>query len=225
MPDCKALREAKEVNCHNKGLTADELALLGTLGSVLPALEKLVLPGGSVLPASPDGVQRLAAGLGAGGLPSLTELAIVWTHVGDVGASALAAALGQGALPRLKILDLHEAVIGDAGLVALALALRRLPALEGLDLEGNPLGDEGLAALVAPPPPPAGTPPPAAGGLKKLKLLDLGCTQITDDGGASLAAALGSGALPALEQVILWATPTSAAAKATVRRAGLRVEV
>ena len=170
--NCKALREAKEANFRNKGLTADELALLGTLGSLLPALEKLVLPVGSVLPASPDGVQRLAAGLGAGGLPALTELVIAWTHVGDVGASALAAALGQGALPRLKILDLHEAVIGDAGLVALAPALRRLPALEGLDFEGNPLGDEGLAALVTPPPA-AGAPPPPTGGLAKLKALDL----------------------------------------------------
>ena len=38
-PDCKALREAKEIRLFNKGLTADELKLLGTLGSVLPALE------------------------------------------------------------------------------------------------------------------------------------------------------------------------------------------
>ena len=37
--NCKALREAKVVHWCNKGLTADELKLLGTLGSVLPALE------------------------------------------------------------------------------------------------------------------------------------------------------------------------------------------
>ena len=30
--NCKALREAKEVRWYSKGLTADELALLGTLG-------------------------------------------------------------------------------------------------------------------------------------------------------------------------------------------------
>ena len=41
---CKELREAKQVLCINKGLTAADLALLGTLGSVLPALEDLRLP-------------------------------------------------------------------------------------------------------------------------------------------------------------------------------------
>ena len=70
------------------------------------------------------------------------------------------------------------------------------------------------------PPQPASAPPPTTRGLAKLKVLGLGQTQITDAGCATLAAALGSGALPALEQVILWSTPTSAAAKATVRRAG-----
>ena len=36
--NCKALREAKRVEWENKGLTADELKLLGTLGSVLSGL-------------------------------------------------------------------------------------------------------------------------------------------------------------------------------------------
>ena len=53
-----------------------------------------------------------------------------------------------------------------------------------------------------PPPPPAGAPPPPAGGLKQLKLLDLSGTQITDAGCATLAAALDSGALPALERAV-----------------------
>ena len=35
--NCKALREATAVNWCNKSLTADELKLLGTLGSVHPA--------------------------------------------------------------------------------------------------------------------------------------------------------------------------------------------
>ena len=64
---------------------------------------------------------------------------------------------------------------------------------------GNPFGDKGLAALVAPPPPPAGALPPPAGVLTKLKRLYLDYTQITDAGCAALAAALDSGALPALE--------------------------
>ena len=208
----KALREANAVDLHNEVLTTDELKLLGTLGSVLPALEWLEL----IEPAAgPDGVQQLAAGLGAGALPAVTYVCIADTHVGDAGASALAAALGLGALPRLETLYLPSAAIGDAGLVALAPALRRRPALEGLSLESNPLGDEGLAALVAPPPP-AGAPPPTTGGLAKLKWLNLINTQITDAGCATLAAALDSGAMPALEHLHLGSIPASAAAKAAV---------
>jgi hypothetical protein len=60
-----------------------------------------------------------------------------------------------------------------AGLVALAPALRRLPALELISLYGNPFGDEGLAALVAPPPPPEGALPPPTGVLAKPKALYL----------------------------------------------------
>ena len=217
------LREATSINCIHKVLSSDDLALLGTLGSVLPALETLYLTEPA---AGPDGVPRLAEKLGAGALPVVTKLNLSGTHVGDAGASALAAALGRGAMPRLKILWLYSTAIGDAGLVALAPALWRLPALERLYLGRNPLGDEGLAALVAPPPPPpAGAPPTTTGGLTKLEMLDFQRTQITDAGCAALAAALDSGALPALERLFLQGTPCSAAAKATVRRAGLVVEV
>ena len=155
----------------------------------------------------------------------MTWLCIYFTHVGDAGASALAAALGQGALPRLKTLSLCIVAIGDAGLVALAPALRRLPALERLSIYDSPLGDEGLAALVAPPPP-AGAPPPTTGGLTKLKVLLLGRSQITDAGCATLAAALNSGALPTLEGLYLHQIPASAAAKAAVyaARANLKSE-
>ena len=104
--------------------------------------------------------------------------------------------------------------------MALAPALRRLPALEILGLMRNPfVGEEGLAALVAPPPP-AGAPPTT-----KLKVLSLKDTELSDAGCAALAAALDSGALPALEELALFDTPASATAKATVGRAGLRVEV
>ena len=208
---CKELREAKAVSWNQNGLSSDDLALLGTLGSVLPALEALFL---SEPAAGPDGVQRLAEKLGAGALPAVTWLTLNSMHVGDAGASALAAALGRGALPRLKHLRLYSAAIGDAGLVALAPALRRLPALENLWLGFNPFGDEGLAALVAPQQP-AGAPPPT-GGLAKLKELYLGHTQITDAGCAALAAALDSGALPALQTLSLYGIPVSAAAKAAV---------
>ena len=216
---CKELRGAESVHSNCKGLTAADLAFLGTLGSVLPALETLYL---HASPAGPDGVQRLAAGLGAGALPAVRTFWISDLHVGNAGASALAAALVRGALPRLKILYLDNAAIGDAGLVALAPALRQLPALEAFDLDGNPIGDEGLAALVAPPPPPAAAlSPPAAvpppiGVLTKLKRLSLNGTQITDASCAALAAALGRGALPALEEVNMYDTSASAAAKAAL---------
>ena len=219
---CKELREAKKVSWYNKGLSATDLALLGKLGLVLPALETLILfqASGS---AGPDGVQRLAEGLGAGALPAVIYLALVSVHVGDAGASALAAALGRGALPRLKLLELSDAAMGDAGLVALTPALRQLHALEILDLSTNPFGDEGLAALLALPPP-AGAPPTTTAGLKKLELLDLRATQITDAGCATLASALDSGALLALERLYLDDCPASAAAKATVYEARANLE-
>jgi len=219
MQSCKALREAKGVWWSCTGLSSDDLALLGTLGSVLPALEELHL---DERHAGPDGVPRLAEKLGAGALPAVTYLRLNSTSVGDAGASALAAALGRGALPRLEHLHLRCTAIGDAGLVALAPALRRRPALEHLSFCGNPLGDEGLAALVAPPPP-AGAPLPTTGGLTKLWRLWLSDTQITDAGCAALASALDGGALPGLSLIFLDNIPASAAAKASVRRPDLLV--
>ena len=208
------LRAAKEVEWCRTGLSSDDLALLGTLCSVLPALETLWLCEPA---AGPDGVQRLAEKLGAGALPAVIELNLNSTHVGDAGASALAAALGRGALPRLQWLDLNNAAIGDAGLVALAPALRRRPALEKLYLGRNPLGDEGLAALVAPPPP-AGAPPTTTGGLAKLETLVLSYSQVTNAGCAALAAALDSGVLSVLKTLDLNGIPASETAKAAPRR-------
>ena len=201
MRDCKELREAMEVECLDEGLCATDLATLATLGSVLPALWGLGLVEASGS-AGRDGVQRLAEGLVAGALPAVTHLVIDAMHVGDAGASAIAAALGRGALPQLENLALVNAAIGDAAMAALAPALRRRTALQGLVLRRSPFGDEGLAALVAPPPP-AGTPPLPAGGLKKLELLELRPTQVTDAGCATLVAALDSGALPALDTLKL----------------------
>ena len=120
-------------------------------------------------------------------------------------------------MPRLKRLYLINAAIGDAGLVALAPALRRRPALATLDLSGNPFGDEGLAALVAPPP--ADAPPPQAEALAQLKGLGLGSTQITDDGCAYLASRLRSGALPALAYLYLDGVSASDAAIDAVHEA------
>jgi len=216
----KALREATFIEWFGKGFSPDDLALLGALCSVLPALEQVHLWNYDA--AGPTGVQRLGEMLGAGALPALTSLNLNSTHVGDAGASALAAAMGRGALPRLKTLYVNYTSIGDVGLVALAPALRRRP-MECIDFAGSKFGDEGIAALVAPPPPPAGASPPPTGVLTKLKLLYLGCTKVADAGCAALASALDSGALPALERLYLDNTPASAAARATVRREGVEV--
>ena len=215
------MREATRIEWISNDISATDLTTLGTLGSVLPALDQLVLidSSGHCSAAGFDGVQRLAAGLGAGALPSVSLLCLTNMHAGEAGASALAAALGRGALPRLEALILINAGIGDAGLVALAPVLRRLPALRIIGLLGNPLGDDGIAALVAPPPPPAGAPPPPTGGLKKLKVVNLQGTQVSDAGCAALAAALDSGALPALKGFILDLIPASRAAKAAVHAA------
>ena len=136
MQSCKELREAEKLEWLNKRLTAADLGTLGMLGSVLLALEVLILAETSGV-AGPDGVQRLVVGLGAGALPALTFIGFGDMHMGDAGASALAAALGRGALPRLKILSLINAAIGGAALVALAPALRRRPALLHLGLGGS----------------------------------------------------------------------------------------
>ena len=220
MRSCKELREARYVSWYNKVLSSADLATLGTLGSVLPALETLYLFEKS---AGPDGMQRLMGGLGAGTLLAVRTFWINGLHMGLAGASAFAAALGRGALPRLKTLNLDHAAIGDAALAALAPALRRLPALENLGLNHSPFGDEGLAALVAPPPPAAALSPPAAvpppiGVLTKLKQVSLDGTQITDASCTALAAAHGSGALPALKMVSMFGSSVSAAAKAELRR-------
>jgi len=219
---CKALREAKDIKWVYKGVSVTDLATLGKLTPVLPALERLYLFEHSAS-AGPDGGQ-LVEGLGVGALPAVTRFVLVNVCVGDAGASALAAALDRGALPRLKHLALSNAAIGYAGLVALAPALRRRPALERLGLDRNPFGDEGLAALVAPPP--ADAPPPQAEALAQLKWLNLFATQITNAGCAHLASRLRSSALPALDTLYLdnsRVSPVSVSARTAVyeARAGL----
>jgi len=107
---CKALREAKEIWRSDEGLSATDLATLGKLTPVLPALETLSLCEESVS-AGPDGGQRLVEGLGVGALPAVARFELANVCVGDAGASALAAALDRGALPRLECLILGGAAI------------------------------------------------------------------------------------------------------------------
>ena len=224
MRSCKELREVKKIDWVKKDLSAADLGTLGKLGLVLPALESLVLRQSS---PDPGCVQRLAEGLIVGALPSVTELILRHVVVSDACASALAAAMGRGALPQLKSLQLSgtglsRAGLSRAGLVALVPALLQRPALEKLILYGNPFGDEGLAALLAPPPPAGALPPPTEVSTKlKIKHLDLSFTQITDTGCAALTAALESGALPSLEKLDLHCLPNASATTVIPLRAAL----
>ena len=109
------------------------------------------------------------------------------------------------------MLDLSANPLGDAGLATLLPALRRLPPLKNLFLEGTNITDEGVASLLA---------QPTAGVLTALEELFLKCNQITDAGCATLASALRGGALPALEDLRLEENPaTSQPARATVQAA------
>ena len=66
---CKELREASMVTWWAKGLSTTDLATLwARYGSVLPALRLVSLLDNAGATAGPDGVQRLAEGLGAGAL-------------------------------------------------------------------------------------------------------------------------------------------------------------
>ena len=61
MRSCKELREARQVNWQNTHLSLTDLATLGSLGSVLPALQQLILGySGNSFDVQLDGAQRLA---------------------------------------------------------------------------------------------------------------------------------------------------------------------
>ena len=107
-------------------------------------------------------------------------------QAGLQGATALASSLTKRALPSLLWLELDKNELGDAELAALAPALRQLPKLKVLWLDGNNITDRGLASLLAP------------GVLPSLEQLYLQDCWVTDEGCATLASALRSGALPSL---------------------------
>ena len=86
---CKELREAKQVELYLHGLSADDLALLGTLGSVLPALEGLHL--------TEPKLTRLT---------TLVALSFSYTRIADASCAVLAAAL-DSVLPSLERVNLH----------------------------------------------------------------------------------------------------------------------
>ena len=148
MRGCGELREAQRISWFNKGLSDDDLATLGKLCSLLPALEKLSLyePRASTSlyersarRSGSDGMQRLAVALGADALPSVTTVAFYNMHVGDAGLGARrrpVPAPCRGS--RASLDERRHPRRGARG----SRTGRRLTALNYLDLGNNPFGDE-----------------------------------------------------------------------------------
>ena len=106
--------------------------------------------------------------------------------------------------------------LGSAGLIALAPRLRARPQLKKLYLVCNGIGDDGLAALVA----------PGEGVLPSLEELWLHDNQVGDVGASALASAIRGGVMPALIRLsppwasdVLDGNPASPAAKAALASA------
>ena len=131
----------------------------------------------------------MCEGLDRDAVPSLFFLHLAVNNFGPAGAEAFAAALGRGAMPKLERLFIGDNPIGDLGVAALVAPLRKMPALQNVDLAHCGIGDEGVASLVA---------NLGEDDFKKLKQLDLENNLISDVGCAKLIAALKAGALPAL---------------------------
>jgi hypothetical protein len=155
---------------------------------------------------SPEALAPLTSALGSGAVPSLTDLDLSPTLLRGVGAALLANALTEPLGPGkgLKRLCLKGAVMGRAGTVHLARALGGLvrgrggcPVLTSLDLSGNCMGDEGMAAVAAA----ISAPPP--GGLPSLAELILADNRASAEGAGALAMALAKGGCPALTHLSL----------------------
>ena len=147
-------------------------------------------------------------------LPRLQQLHLNQHLIGDAGAHTLFAGLDCGgapslydislsgnnvgpagatlrtvALPKLSTLSLGGNPIGNQGVAALAAPLRKLPALKSLHLCHCAIGDEGVASLFA---------NLGKDDFKALETLWLGDNLVTDAGMATLASALDAGGLPRL---------------------------
>ena len=187
---CAELRGAEELQ-ESSRLVADYMATLGMIlrTNGLPCLRHLQLGGRSDF--GDASMQALCEGLDRGAVPSLIDLSLPSNKFGPAGAEALAAALGRGAMPKLQSLCAYNNPIGDLGVAALVSPLRKMPALQKVDMAHCGIGDDGVASLVA---------NLGKDDFKALKQLELeGNLGITDVGCAKLIAALKAGALPALE--------------------------
>ena len=140
-----------------------------------------------------EGVASLLEGICFGDMPYLNSLGFNYSHIGPQGACAIAGCLSKRALS-LELLHLDGNQLGDAGVAALAESLRTLPGLKTLSLQRNEMTDEGVAALLA---------EPMEGMWQSLERLQLSENQITDLGCTMLVCTLRGGALRALKAVAL----------------------
>ena len=173
------------------------------------------------------GVAAVAGALAGAYLPNLREVVLTSNKLGDAGTVMLAKAIASGNLSRLRTLLLGDNRIGPHGVRSLAAATRHdggeggesstdadedgpaiivlscrhpLNALATLNLEGNHLGDQGLALLAA---------PLAEGTLPSLEVLVLNRNDITDL--SPLTVALARGESPHLRRLLLQRNPIAEA--------------
>ena len=191
--DVLSLRTATNLSCMHVAFSVADMQTLGVVlrTNGLPTLQSLELLGAF----GDEGMRMMCEGLGRDrdSLPNLRNLSLFSCHIGPMGASSLGLFLGHGALPKLQRLCIgHGNAIGDQGMHALAAPLRARVALRNLYLEGNDIGDAGVASLVA---------DLGDGELKALKRLKLASNRIGKVGCAALIDAVDCGALPSLKRL------------------------
>ena len=146
-------------------------------------------------------VALLAAGLHRGGLPSLLHLELYQTQIGNPAASVLSSVLTKRAVPKLASIHFSQNQLGDSGLSIMASALRQLPNLERIILDGNRIGDGGLATLLG---------EPMAGVFETLEYLRIGENNNVTDAGRALLSALPGGSTREVQsnddRTLLWTT-------------------
>lgn len=183
-------------------LTATHWQTLGSLmcHSSLPCLKCLDIEGDEY--PFKEGVKLFADGL-CGAIQSgrqasgLMDLRIRSANLGPEGASALATCLNETVLPLLERLDLERNPLGNQGLDGMASALRQLPALNFLNFQHTSIGDDGMQSLLA---------DPTSDVFPSLQNLYLGHNQLTNVGLIALTSAINNGALPRLNVLEDWHT-------------------
>ena len=182
---CEELSYA-EVLEYGDSLDADDLATLGMI------VRTSGLPRLHCLDLSRNffgnaGLRELCKGLGCGAAPSLITVDISYNGFCLTGAEALAAVLLGGAMPKLATLCINDNHIGNQGIAALVAPLRKLPALKTLNLTNCEIGDEGVASLVD---------NLDKNEFKRLERIWLKDNLVTDAGCGMVVTAVRNGALP-----------------------------